>query len=265
MYFVLSKIVGVLALPSSLALLVGAIGAGLLFTPYARRGRWLAVASVAMLFLLGIWPFANLLIFPLEHRFPPWDPAHGAPDGIIVLGGAIDTDVSAAHGEAALTNAADRVTAVAGLAHRYPSARIIYSGGTGNIFHTRANEAAFALPLLESLGVARERIVLQGRSRNTAEDAAFSREMADPKPGERWLLVTSAYHMPRAIGAFRKAGFPVEPYPVDWRTGIDLWHAVKAANTLADGLIKADTALREWLGLVAYWARGQTSEFFPGP
>ena len=105
-------------------------------------------------------------------------------------------------------------------------------------------EAKFALPLLESLGVARDRITLEDHSRNTVENAVYSKAIVQPKPGERWLLVTSAYHMPRAIGVFRKAGFPVEPYPVDWRTrGVE--GALHPFATVSDGLRRTDTAVHE--------------------
>ena len=91
----------------------------------------------------------------------------------------------------------------------------------------------------------------------------FSRELVKPKPGERWLLVTSGYHMPRAIGVFRKAGFSVEPYPVDWRTrGPE--DALRPFPTLGDGLRRTDTAMREWVGLAIYWLTGRSSELFPG-
>jgi uncharacterized SAM-binding protein YcdF (DUF218 family) len=92
----------------------------------------------------------------------------------------------------------------------------------------------------------------------------FSRLIANAKPGERWLLVTSAYHMPRAIAAFRAAGFPIEAYPVDWRTrgAID---AVRPFASLGDGLRRTDTAVREWVGLVAYRLAGKTAELLPGP
>ena len=109
-----------------------------------------------------------------------------------------------------------------------------------------------------------ERLMFEDRSRNTSENALFSKEMAQPKPGERWLLVTSAYHMPRAIGIFRKAGFPVEAYPVDWRTRgpSDLW---RPFDRLSEGLRRCDVVVREWAGLLAYWLTGRTSELFPAP
>jgi uncharacterized SAM-binding protein YcdF (DUF218 family) len=118
--------------------------------------------------------------------------------------------------------------------------------------------------VLESLGIPRARITLEDRSRNTVENAVLSKAIAQPKPGERWLLVTSAHHLPRAVGVFRKAGFPVEAYPVDWRTrGVD--DVLRPFATVGDGLRRSDTAVREWVGLAVYWLTGRSSELFPGP
>ncbi len=158
-----------------------------------------------------------MLILPLEDRFPPWNSAQGPPDGIVVLGGAIAPGISLARGAVALNNSAERITATVELARRYPNARIIFSGGTAALFKGPL-EAPLAVKEFEALGVAHDRITAEEQSRNTIENAVFSRLIAQPKPGERWLLVTSAFHMPRAIAAFRAAGFPVEAYPVDWRT-----------------------------------------------
>jgi uncharacterized SAM-binding protein YcdF (DUF218 family) len=264
MFFVLSKTFGFFAIPSNLAVSLGLFGLLLLPTRFARAGWRLVVASLAILAILGLSPLGNALIIPLEQRFPPWDAARGTPDGIIVLGGAIAPDISAARNDAALNEAAERMTAVPELARRYPDARILFSGGSGALIYDEGNEAEFALRLFESLGIARGRILLEDRSRNTVENALFSKAIAQPKGGERWLLVTSAYHMPRAIGIFRKAGFAVEPFPVDWRTrGIaDAW---RPFPTMGEGLRRTDIAAREWVGLVAYWLTGQSSELFPGP
>jgi uncharacterized SAM-binding protein YcdF (DUF218 family) len=119
-------------------------------------------------------------------------------------------------------------------------------------------------PVFESFGFAKDRLIMERRSRNTHENAEFSKALVSPKSGERWLLVTSAHHMPRSVGIFRKVGFEVEPYPVDWRTGRggDL---LKFSDHFAERLALVDTAAREWMGLVAYWITGKTSEFFPGP
>jgi uncharacterized SAM-binding protein YcdF (DUF218 family) len=265
LFFVLSKTLGVMLLPSNFLIALGVVGLLLLATRWAPLGRRLLVAAIALLAICGFSPLGNWLLYPLEQRFPPWDAARGAPDGIVVLGGAIEPDVSAAHGVAVFGHAADRVIAAAELARRYPNAKIVYSGGSGNLVSDdSAREADYAVAVFEGLGIARDRLVLERRSRNTLENAEFSKQLAAPKSGERWLLVTSAFHMPRSVGLFRKVGFAVEPYPVGWRMGgrEDLLTFSIPSNA---GLEHVDTGFREWLGLAAYRISGKTNELFPGP
>jgi len=265
LFFFLSKTLGIMMLPTNFLIDIGLAGAILLATRFASLGRKLVMAAVVLLAICGFSPFGNWLLYPLEARFPPWDAARGAPDGIVVLGGAIDTDLSAAHGTASFTAAGGRVIAAAALARRYPNARILYSGGNANLIaDDAAKEADYAVAVFEGLGISRDRLILERRSRNTFENAEFSRAIAAPKNGERWLLLTSAYHMPRSVGIFRKAGFLVEPCPVDWRLGgsADL---LKFSPFAVEGLEHTDLALREWMGLLAYWMSGKTSAFFPGP
>jgi len=260
---VLSKTLGVMLLPTNFLIGVGLFGAILLATRFTSLGRKLLIASVVLLAICGFSPLGKLVLYPLESRFPPWDAARGAPDGIVVLGGSIDPDLSAAHGLPVFKGAVDRVIAVAALAHRYPNARIIFSGGSGNLISGDAREADYASAVFESLGVPKQHLTMERRSRNTQENAEFSKAIAAPKSGERWLLVTSAYHMPRSVGLFRKAGFAVEPYPVDWRVGgrADI---LTLSSLSSEGLDRVDTGIREWMGLAAYWISGKTRELFPG-
>jgi uncharacterized SAM-binding protein YcdF (DUF218 family) len=264
MFFILSKVLGFFALPSNLLITIGLGGIALLLTRSRRLASWLVVTSLVLLVLFGLSPLGNALMLPLEERFPPWDASHGAPDGVIVLGGVIAEDVSAARGAVALNESAERVTVAAELARRYPKLRIIFSGGTNALLFDKGAEAGFAVRQLEDLGVARERIVAEEQSRNTVENAVFSRLIANPQPGQRWLLLTSAFHMPRAIAVFRAAGFPVEAYPVDWRTTgpMDL---VRPYPSVSEGLRRTDVAVREWIGLLLYRLTGKTAELFPGP
>jgi uncharacterized SAM-binding protein YcdF (DUF218 family) len=264
MFFILSKVLGFFAVPSNGVVALGLIGVLLLATRLKRTGRFLTVASLIVLALLGLSPIGNALIIPLEQRFPPWDDTRGAPDGIVVLGGAITPDVSAARNEVALNEAAERVTSAVALARRYPHARIIYSGGTGALIYPEGSEAVSAVRIFDSLGIPPERIIAEEQSRSTVENAAFSLLLAMPQPGERWLLVTSGYHMPRAMGVFRAAGFPVEAYPVDWRTR-GPQDALRPFTSLSGGLERADTAVHEWIGLLVYWLTGRSAALFPGP
>jgi uncharacterized SAM-binding protein YcdF (DUF218 family) len=264
-FFLLSKTLGVSLLPANFLIGAGVLGAIFLGTRFSAFGRRLLIASVAALAIAGFSPLGNWLIYPLEARFPPWDASRGAPDGIIVLGGAIDPDRSAAAGRAVFTQAADRIFAAAALARRYPNARILLSGGNANLLsQDSAKEADYAASVLESLGIARGRLLLEQRSRNTRDNAEFSKAVANPNSGERWLVVTSAYHMPRSIGLFRKEGFAVEPYPVDWRAGGGT-NLLTFFPVSLEGLQRTDTAVREWMGLAAYWATGQIDSLLPGP
>ena len=264
MFFVLANTLGFLVLPSNFLIVLALLGVVLMVTPLARAGRRLCAFAVVLLAVLGFSPIGNILLLPLEERFPQWDASRGAPDGIVVLGGAINPVDTAARGAPALNESAERLTVAVELARRYPQARIIHSGGDAHIQPTELTEAEAAHGVFESLGMDLARVELDAKSRNTAENARFSRAVAQPKPGERWLLVTSASHMPRAIGAFRQAGFPVEAHPVDWRTG-SRDDAHRPFRVLSAGLARTDNAVREWVGLFVYWLTGRTSALFPGP
>ncbi len=264
MFFILSKTFGIMLLPTNLLIGLGLVGVLLLATRFARLGRKLLVVSAVLLAICGFSPLGYWLLYPLDSRFPPWDATRGAPDGIIVLGGPIEADLSVAHNMPVTRAGADRLIAGAALAHRYPNARIVFTGGSANLISNDAREADYAAEIFASLGLPKTRVIMERRSRNTYENAMFSKALVAPKDGERWLLVTSAYHMPRSVGLFRKAGFTVEPYPVDWRVGTraDL---LSFTGFSVDGLERTDTGWREWMGLVAYRLAGRTDALFPGP
>ncbi len=184
MFFVLSKLLGILIIPSNFVVEIGLLGIVLLLTRLRRLASWLIVTSVVLTALAGFSPLGNVLILPLEQRFPPWDPSRGAPDGIIVLGGSILPEIAATRGDdSGLNEAAERITAAAELARKYPNARIIFSGGNASLFANAPAEAAVAFRQLVALGVAPDRITAEDQSRNTVENAVFSRLIAQPKPG----------------------------------------------------------------------------------
>ncbi|RIK99187.1 MAG: hypothetical protein DCC74_02310 [Proteobacteria bacterium] len=269
MLFVLSKVLGFVLLPSNAAALLCLAGAALLVLGRQRAGTrvagtWIAGAGIAALIVFGFSPVGNVLLLTLSERFPAWQADGPPPHGIIVLGGAIDADTSAARGNVELASSAERVVAMLELARRFPTAKIVFSGGNANLLRSGVLEADIAARLLREFDIDTHRVTLERRSRTTDENARFSRDLLAPKAGERWLLVTSAFHMPRAIGAFRAAGFTVEAYPVDWRTRG--WaDAAWPFRRLSLGLARSDAAVHEWIGLVAYWLTGRSSSLLPGP
>lgn len=262
MFFLLSKILGFVTLPSNGIALICALGMVLLYTSWRRAGRRLLACGVVLLMVCGFSPLGNVLLLSLSERFPAWQFDGREPDGVIVLGGAIDSEVSAARNAVEMDASAERVMAMLELARRFPRARIVFTGGSGNLVETSVPEAPFAGRLLEEFGVDRQRIVLESDSRTTDENAVFTRKLVVPKPGERWLLVTSAFHMPRSIAVFRAAGFEVEAYPVDFRTRG--WSdAAMPFDKVVLGLARTDAAIHEWIGLFSYRLSGRSSELFP--
>jgi len=263
MFFVLSKTAAFLFFPSNLFIFLGLAGLVLVVTRWRRAGTRMMAASIILLAAAGFLPVGNALTYVLEARFPSWQETRGAPDGIVVLGGAISPRLSRVHGEPIVDGEAGRITTLVKLARAYPNARIVYSGGDPSLLGSEAPEADFVYPLLDSFGISRDRVLLETRSRNTAENALFTKELVNPKPTERWLVVTSAQHMPRAVGCFRAAGFQVEAYPVGWRT-TQLLDSL-GERTVSAGLRRLDSAAYEWIGLLAYRVSGKTSALFPAP
>jgi uncharacterized SAM-binding protein YcdF (DUF218 family) len=263
MFFLASKLLWFAAAPVTVLMVGALIGAW-----FARRGarfpRALALGCVGALLLIGLAPVGALLIEPLEDRFPAPGADMPAPYGIVVLGGAIDEEASAARGQTILDEGAARLTEAAVLARRFPDARLVYTGGSASLWRAHSTEALEARKLLVALGVEPSRIAIEDKSRNTDENARFSAALLHPQPDEIWLLVTSAYHMPRAMGLFAKAGFSLRADPVDYRTlgGARDWRLNLDPSR---GLRLFDLAVHEWIGLIAYRVSGRIDDWFPGP
>ena len=261
MFFYLSKIFWFVVQPLALVMILMAAGFVAGLAGWRRAAAWLSGAGLVSLLVLGLSPLGLLMMNALEDRIPR-PPLPDRVDGIIILGGSLDTRVSGTRGEPELNDAADRVTEGVALARRFPQARVIFSGGTAAVLFDDISEAGVAGRLMESLGLEPGRIELEGRSRDTYENAVETRRMADPKPGEVWLLVTSAFHMPRAVGCFRMAGFDVVPWPVDYRTpsGAAVW---RPSSANIRNVEKVHFAIREYIGLAAYWLSGRTDAQLP--
>ena len=266
MFFTFTKIFWFFAQPSSLIAGLLLIGLGLAGTArFGRTGLRLARIGLALLLIAGLGPVANFVILPLEQRFPA---RHGQiPDGpiagIIVLGGYEDGRITRARGTLTLNEAAERLTETARLAHGLTGVRIVVSGGSGTVFLEDAPATHDIGRYLQAIGIAGERIVLEDRSTTTHENARFTHELVKPKPGERFLLVTSAAHMPRAVGAFRAQGFEVLAWPVDFRTK-DTGDAMRPFIGVPSGLKRLDEACQEWLGLHCLPAAWTQQRAVPG-
>jgi uncharacterized SAM-binding protein YcdF (DUF218 family) len=250
MFYWASKIFWALAQPSNLLLLLLVAGALALARGRRPLASWLLYPAVLAFLLIGLFPVGNWLLLPLENRFPALAEPPAEVDGVIVLGGAVKFSVAERRGTLSLDDSAERDITMIELARHYPDARLIYTGA--------GNWPPFARR--HGLG---KRVVFEGRARNTYENAVFSKQLAAPRPGERWLLVTSAAHMPRSVGVFRQVGWPVIPYPVDYRTTGDL--EVLVVPEVSQRWNQFDDAVKAWIGLMAYWLTGRSSAPFPAP
>lgn len=254
MSFILSKLAWALLTPGTLLLIMVA-GAWAIHRRNPRWSRGLLLIATSCLAALCITPIGAWVLRPLESQFPPPEIKAQAVDGIIVLGGAVDAEGTARSGAPVLNDAAERLTTFVALARAYPQAKLLFSGGSGDPLRPEYREADQVKSLFLSLGLDPQRVIYERDSRNTYENALYSKALIQPAAAQHWLLVTSAWHMPRAIGCFEKAGWKVIPFPVDYRSrSYDHW-AMFLPDVQLDLLT---TGLREWLGLASYRLMGRT-------
>ncbi len=253
MYFVVARGIWPFLEPSLLLIVATVLGVALGFTRFQRAGRFLTGLGGAALAVFALTPAAVVLIRPLEDRFPVPDlDAIAAPAGIIVLGGALDASGS-------------RMTEALRLARRFPKARVLFAGGRGDLIGNGPPEGDIAREFLLSLGLPSDRLVVDRQSRNTAENATYARALNEAWNPGRWILVTSASHMPRAYGVFERVGFSLVAYPVDFTTAGDLSDWWTYTLSPVGSLQLLDRAVEEWIGMIVYRIRGVSSSYFPGP
>ncbi|MFC0218541.1 uncharacterized SAM-binding protein YcdF (DUF218 family) [Pseudochelatococcus lubricantis] len=252
MFFFASKIVWFFTSPTNLLLMVLIAASLLLFTRFYRVARVVVLGVGIVLFAVGVTPFSRFLVQTLENVYPDISRNPGHVDGVIVLGGS----TSFARGQLRVGEAGSRLVAALELARAYPQARIIFSGGSARVLIAEERtEAEGARIFFDLAGLPPGRVIYEDQARNTFENAVFARRIADPRPGERWLLVTSAFHMPRSVATFRRAGFDVVPYPVDFRSDGRFSDDFRPFATAPDGLGLADMVVKEWIGMLVYWLR----------
>ena len=230
-----------------------------------QAGRIILTRAIILLVIMAFTPLGHWILLPLEERFsqPTTKRNVMAPYGIIILGGSVNTVVSRARSSVAINESGERLIEAGYLARRFPKAKILFSGGSGQILYSGMTEAAAVKPVFSQMGIAPHRIIYENRSKNTWQNASYTKQLLKLDSNRRWLLVTSAYHMPRSMGCFRKAGINVIPWPVDYRTrgDSDIYRFFSRAS---EGLKRVDIGIREWIGLIVYRLSGRTDTLFPG-
>ncbi|MBF0560841.1 MAG: YdcF family protein [Alphaproteobacteria bacterium] len=259
MSFAISKILWCFLEPGDLFL----IGLGIAVVSawlWPIKSRYVVTGLAVIALIVAFLPFSEAFIGSLENRFPQPSVLPAEVDGIIVLGGFANPEIMAARGQPTLNQDAGRLIAFIELAHRYPKAKLVFTGGSGALLRQDLKEAPVVRALMEQVGFDSHRVIFENESRNTYENAIMSKALVQPAPGSRWVLVTSAWHMPRSVGVFRAAGWPIIPYPVSYNTPS---HLERLQFRL--GLDLAGIVLHEFVGMIAYRLMGRTDVFFPAP
>lgn len=261
-FFLASKIIWAIISPDSLIVILGVAAWLSLLFGWQKLSRRLLSFCAFLLIIIGFLPVGEWLISPLENRFNTNAALPREVDGIIVLSGAISPYHSEVWNQVEFGAAAERLTNFVYLANLYPNAQLVFTGGSGSVSEQEFKAADYAVYLFAQLGLSDRAIVFERESRNTYENALNSKELVSPAPEEGWILITSAFHMPRSIGIFCQLDWPVIPYPVDHysRKG----NLYRVEFDFAGNLGTLGTAIREWVGLAAYRFTGRTAQFLPG-
>ena len=260
LFLIASKIVWFFLRPETLLLLLFALPLVFLRSGRIKAASRSLTVALSIALSISVFPVGNLVLNPLERSYPA-DPQMGHPTGIIVLGGAEDVAPEYAGSVAQVNHAGERLIVTMQLAHRFPEAIVLYSGGTLAITPVEQGSYEVGPDILRQLGLPEDRLIVEGRSRTTAENAVMSRAMVPDDTAGTWILVTSASHMPRALGSFCAAGWRnLRPFPTDYRGGT-FWDQI--GWNLAEHLEELNIGVKEWIGLLAYRLTGRTQAFFP--
>jgi uncharacterized SAM-binding protein YcdF (DUF218 family) len=262
MLYNLSKAFWLLAQPGNFLALLLVVGCLFLFTRWRGFGRFLVTVAALAALAITLLPLGRWVLQPLEDHFPIVKVLPPKVDGIIMLGGAVNTVATDERGQPQVNEHADRFLAFADLARRYPNAKLVFSGGGPKLRGGTFREADASREVMEWMGMDVSRVIYEHESRNTFENVVNSKALVHPAAGEVWLLVTSAYHMPRAVGIFRSQGWPVIPYPVDY-VGIAGDSDWTSGADFVTNLDQLSLGLKEWFGLLANKWLGHSDSILP--
>lgn len=253
-FFYLAKLAWLLLAVDSVLLMWLCLGVLCLYMGWFKVAQRLLLALTLTSLTIAVIPLGEWLFYPLEKQNPPAS-LPTQVDGIVVLGGGEAVGLSAAWQQVALGEGAERLTAMVMLANAYPQVPVVFTGGSGRMVEQSTTGAAVASQFARSMGLPKDRLILESQARNTVENARLTKAIMQPKTGEHWLLVTSAFHMPRSLAVFCKAGWPMQPYAVDYRA--QKGNLLRVDWDFAKHLRNLNQAFKEWLGLAAYKLTGK--------
>ena len=258
-FFIASKLFWLVARPESWIVLLLVLGLWAIWRQRLQAVRRYGVAALLLILVMGFVPVGQLVIRPLEMQFPA-APDISEPIGVLILGGGEDARMSVASGLPEFNAAAERLVLGLALAQAFPEAQLIFTGGSASLVDQRISGSDGAQKLFARFKIADSRIILEPGARNTSENATRTYELVEDATLGPWVLVTSAFHMPRSVGSFCAAGWRnIIPYPVDYRAA----YLGGLSWNLAGNLEILNIAVKEWIGLAVYFLTGRTPSLLP--
>ncbi|MGI9399744.1 MAG: YdcF family protein [Rhizobiaceae bacterium] len=256
----LSKLFWFFARPLNLLFILALFCAVAARLGYRRFARGLLVLIAITFVLIGFTQLPDWAVLKLETAIAMGELPE-KPEGIIVLGGGLTANAAAREADYAMGEASDRLIKGLELKQLFPDARFIYSGGAASFNPDAEPETTAAAQIISGLYGDGFDFELETKSLNTWQNAAYVAEMIDDTNSGEFLLVTSAFHMPRALGCFRKAGVNVVPIPADYRA--DKLVFPYLTGSTAEQFLKMSIVIKELIGLVVYRLTDRIDEFLP--
>ena len=202
-----------------------------------------------------------MLVF-LERQYSVPEAMPEDIDGIIVLGGSFNSYLSEKTGRIAVNSNISRIVDFMALSKQYPNAKKVFSGGSGNILRPNRKEADDAKDFINMMGFDGDGFIYERESKNTYENAFFSKKLLQPKKGEQWIVITSSFHMPRTMAVFKQLDWEVIPYPTGMKT-TGKYRLLQNSFNVVGNFFFLHKALKEIIGVGVYYITGKSALFFP--
>ena len=259
MSFYLSKILWLIVNPFNIFIFINLFTMFLYFINFKRLSLIIYLINFIFIALISFLPIGSYLTYIIEKEFHTNTKFPEQVDGILILGGASNPLLFKEFDQISLNGSAERLVESVMIIRKFEKAKVIFSGGSGIVNRSDLGHSQVAKLFYKKIGADISKIFFEDKSRNTHENIIYSKKIAKPKKNENWLLITSAFHMKRALLIAEKNNWKLIPYAVDFKN-VKEFKLIPNLNLLSN-LNSFQSGLHEWLGLVSYYLMGRTEKF----
>ena len=257
MIFYLSKILWFFFNPINLIIIFLFLGFIAKIFNFKKINNFLNFVSILIFIISGVLPTGSYLNYLLEKNFHSLEKNIKNVNGVLILSGATNPYLSKIHDQVNFNDSVERLTESILLINKHLNAKIIFAGGSGSLGNIKLTHADVAKKFFMDMGVDIGRINFEKKSRNTYENILYSKDIAKPTKDEKWLLVTSAFHLKRSMAVAKKLDWDFVPYPTDFKSDKNFqWSLIQSFNFLSN-LSVFQKASHEWTGIIFYALMGR--------